>query len=152
MRWTGPIRWTGRWRPARTGGQRRADALVQLASVWLAGSPGEGRPRAGARVVLDADTLAGCPPVDLTRVRCELERVGPVARDTALRVACDAAIGRVIMAGRSEVLDLGLSTRLVSPALRRALVFRDGGCVFPGVIGRPSGPTRITWCTGRRVV
>ena len=37
----------------------------------------------------------------------------------------------MLTAGPSEVLDLGRSVRLVSPAQRRALVVRDGGCVWP---------------------
>ena len=36
------------------------------------------------------------------------------------------------MNGPSEVLDLGRRTRVVTPAQRRALAVRDGGCVFPG--------------------
>src|SRR5450759_2383764 len=39
----------------------------------------------------------------------------------ALRLACDAAISPVLTAGPSEVLDLGRSVRLVSPAQRPAL-------------------------------
>ena len=31
-----------------------------------------------------------------------------------------------------RVLDVGRKTRAVSPALRRALEYRDGGCRFPG--------------------
>ena len=36
------------------------------------------------------------------------------------------------MRGKSEVIDVGRRTRVVSPALRRAIVARDRGCVFPG--------------------
>ncbi|HEY2957891.1 MAG TPA: DUF222 domain-containing protein [Actinomycetota bacterium] len=39
-----------------------------------------------------------------------------------------------------EVLDLGRATRVVPPALRRALAVRDGGCVAPGC-DRPPGWT-----------
>ncbi|MBM3660946.1 MAG: DUF222 domain-containing protein, partial [Actinobacteria bacterium] len=47
-------------------------------------------------------------------------------------LACDAAIGRVVMNGRSEILDLGHQTRVVSPALRRAVILRDKTCTEEG--------------------
>ena len=31
-----------------------------------------------------------------------------------------------------SILDVGRKTRTISPALRRALIERDGGCRFPG--------------------
>jgi len=45
---------------------------------------------------------------------------------------CDAKIGRIVMQGTSEVLDLGRATRLASPAQRRAVLRRDEHCVWPG--------------------
>jgi len=48
------------------------------------------------------------------------------------RIACDAEVIPVVLGGRSEILDLGRSERWVTPALRQALVIRDGGCIFPG--------------------
>jgi hypothetical protein len=54
--------------------------------------------------------------------------VGAVAAETARMLACDAAVTRVVMNGPSQVLDTGRATRTVSPAQRRALVARDGGC------------------------
>ncbi len=133
----------------RTASQRRADALVELASQWLGGaSPGTlaGRRSVGVDVVIDLDTLLADPrradeqavfwrPSD-DRVRCELDGVGPVATEVARRLACDAAVGRVVMRGRSEVPDVGRRTRVVSTGQRRALVHRDHGCVFPDC-GRP---------------
>jgi hypothetical protein len=55
-------------------------------------------------------------------------------------LACDAEIARVVLGPAGEVLDLGRTSRLPSPAQRRALAVRDGGCVFPGC-DRPPG-----WC------
>ena len=37
-----------------------------------------------------------------------------------------------VLGGASEILDVGRSQRLVTPAIRAALELRDGGCVFPG--------------------
>jgi hypothetical protein len=112
-------------RSPRTLAQRRADALVRLANG------------AAPRVVsldalVDVDTLQGRLPADFTALRAEVRGIGPVDRETILRLACDASVGRILMRGRSEVLDVGRRTRVVSPALRRALEARDGGCVEPG--------------------
>ena len=46
--------------------------------------------------------------------------------------ACDAAFTRVIKDGPSQILDVGRRTRNISPALRRALIVRDGGCTEDG--------------------
>jgi len=51
---------------------------------------------------------------------------------TARRLLCDADLMPAILGGASEILDVGRSQRLVTPAIRAALELRDGGCVFPG--------------------
>jgi hypothetical protein len=90
-----------------------------------------------ADIVVDIETLRGEPPADLTKVNCRLSNGAPVTVETALRLCCDAAVGRVVMRGPSELLDLGRRTRVVSAAQRRALAHRDGGCVFPGCDRKP---------------
>ncbi|HET7414741.1 MAG TPA: DUF222 domain-containing protein, partial [Arthrobacter sp.] len=57
---------------------------------------------------------------------------GPVHADNIRRLACDAEIIPVVMAGDGQILDVGTGRRLFPPHLRRALVARDGGCAFPG--------------------
>ena len=112
----------------RTPAQRRADALVELARRALdgAGLPSVGGERPHIQIRVDYATL-------LARTgTATLDWAGPLTAGAALRLACDATISPVLTAGPSEVLDLGRSVRLVSPAQRRALVVRDGGCVFPG--------------------
>jgi hypothetical protein len=111
----------------RTSAQRRADALVELARRALdsAGLPTTAGERPHLQVQVDLATLlagTGTAAADWA---------GPLSAGAALRLACDATISPVLTAGPSEVLDLGRSVRLVSPAQRRALVVRDGGCVWP---------------------
>jgi hypothetical protein len=55
-----------------------------------------------------------------------------ITGDAARRLACDAGVSRVITKGSSEALDLGRQTPVPSPALRRYVAARDGGCVFAG--------------------
>jgi hypothetical protein len=118
--------------PDVSAGESRADALLAIADAFLAG--GQGARTAGDRhqVVLHVDTatLQGD-----AGERCELGDGSPVAADTARRLACDASLVRVLE--RDGVpLRLGRKTRVISPALRRALHARDGGCRFPGCTSR----------------
>jgi hypothetical protein len=125
----------------RSLSQRRHDALVDLAGRYLKGDTLSGT-AATINVVVDTDTLTapGTGNTDLTAARCDLDRVGPIGRDTIKRLTCDAALSRVVMAGPSVVLDMGRRTRLATPAQRRALAIRDRHCVFAGC-DRPAD-----WC------
>jgi Domain of unknown function (DUF222)/HNH endonuclease len=137
--------------PPRTSAQRRADALVAIARAYLALESPEGRPRVTLDAVMTVPFPGTGPATDLGSLRHELEHVGPVPRWTVERLACDCSVGRVLMKGESEVLDLGRRVRLVSKAQRRALVHRDRHCAFPGC-RRP--PRRcdahhiVTWLEG----
>ena len=55
------------------------------------------------------------------------------------RIACDAMIIPAVMGSQSEVLDVGRASRSIPPAIRRALIARDGGCVWPGCGVAPIG-------------
>ncbi|WP_420438113.1 HNH endonuclease signature motif containing protein [Candidatus Poriferisodalis sp.] len=50
----------------------------------------------------------------------------------ARKIACDTRVIPVVMSGLGEVLDVGRATRTIPPAIRRALIARDQGCVWPG--------------------
>jgi hypothetical protein len=133
----------GRSQPdSRSSAQRRADALVELCSQWLGTSD---RPKvAGERphmtVVVDVEALGGAPSA-----RSELEGGHPLHPDSARRIACDAAITRVVTAGRSEPVDVGRRTPIVSHTIRRALVVRDRQCTFPACERPPE------WCDAHHV-
>jgi hypothetical protein len=129
-------------RDRSTPAQRRADALGEICREWL-DSPQ--RPTvAGERphvvVTVDLQALRG-----LRGGRAELDEAGPVAAETARRLACDAGVSRVIVKGRSEPLDVGRRTPVVPAAMRRAVIHRDGGCRFPGC-DRPA-----PWCDAHHV-
>jgi len=110
--------------------QRRADALGLIAESALAAGldPGSRGDRYQVVVHVDAEVLAPGGEdgsswlADGTHVSAETSR----------RLACDSA--RVVMrhAADGRVLDVGRRTRAISPALRRALEHRDGGCRFLG--------------------
>jgi hypothetical protein len=61
-----------------------------------------------------------------------LEGGQPLGLAAVRRIACDAALSTVLLGSAGEPLGAGRTRRLVSGALRRALVARDGGCRFPG--------------------
>jgi hypothetical protein len=135
--------------PPRTTGQRRADALVEMAR--RASSANDHAPAAQPliSVVTDLDALQG-----LKGGTAEL-RVGgvsgdggglPVGIETVRRLACDSRVSRIVLGPDSEVLDVGRAARTATPAQRRALVVRDGGCGFRRC-DRPPG-----WCQVHHVV
>ena len=112
----------------RTFGQRRADALVEVCRLAL--NTGELPANGGDR-----------PQLALTMRFADLrEQTGPATLDTgdrltatqARRLACDAHLLPAVLGTHGQVLDVGQSRRLITGALRRALVLRDGGCAFPG--------------------
>ncbi len=121
----------------RSPTQRRADALVELCRDYLdhGDTPVRGgeKPHISLLVSLDSlESRIGKP--------CELEEAGVISGEAARRIACDAGISRIITNGASEPLDVGRRTRTIPPAIRRALILRDGGCVINGC----ERPAR--WC------
>lgn len=110
----------------RSPAQRRADALVELARRQLDDGrlPSVGGQRPHLTLTAGLGGLRGA---------AVLEPEGqPLGREALRRIACDAAVSTVLLGAAGEPLSVGRSRRVVSGALRRALVARDGGCRFPG--------------------
>ncbi len=124
----------------RKASERRAEALGEVCRFFLDhqnAHPG-GRHRPHLNVICDAGDLAAGRPgrfADGTSVDAA----------TLARLACDAAVHRVVMDGVSTILDYGTATRTIPSSLWNALVVRDEGCRFPGC-DRPSA-----WCDGHHV-
>ena len=120
----------------RTMPQRRLDAVVDMARESLQHDRGQ---VAGAPVTmlvtmtLDA-LLTGIGSAEVAGADL------PVSAATARRLAADAEVIPVVLGAESEILDEGRACRLFTPAQRRAMAVRDGGCVWPGC-NTPPG-----WC------
>jgi hypothetical protein len=114
--------------------QQQADALTLLAESALHHGidPGPADERYQVVVHVDAPVLAD-PDAPGQSV---LEDGVRVSAETSRRLACDAT--RVIMRhdAKGRVFEVGVRTRTIPPALRRALQHRDRGCRFPGCIVR----------------
>ncbi|TQK30998.1 uncharacterized protein DUF222 [Arthrobacter sp. SLBN-53] len=120
---------------------RRAEALGQVLRTYL---PQSGRPMSGG--VLPHVTLIR--PVAPGVSGEEVDRLGfggPVSAATAELIGCDATLTSVIVDHAGVPLDVGRAERLFTPAIRKALAVRDGGCAHPGC-GRP-----VSWCDAHHI-
>jgi len=115
--------------PPVTQYQRRADALGLFAETWLShGYRSLDDDRQQIVIHVDNETLRDTTVAG----RCEIEGGPAVAVQTARRLSCDASLVRIVEDETGQPLDVGRKTRIIPPALRRALRSRDSGCRFPG--------------------
>jgi len=106
--------------------QRRADALVALSEHYLATSDFSSS-KAAERCQLVLHVHAG------EGIKQDANLDGRwLLPDAARRLACDAGLLVVKEDDAGNVLDIGRRSRIISPAMSRALAIRDGGCQFPG--------------------
>jgi len=83
----------------------------------------------------DATTLIVTVSVADLRKDLGTTELGPADELTAgevRRLACTAQIIPAVLGGKSEVLDLGRSSRLFKPAQRKAMIVRDRECRAEG--------------------
>ncbi|MFB3737468.1 MAG: DUF222 domain-containing protein [Candidatus Velamenicoccus archaeovorus] len=147
----------------RTPAQQRADALGEICRQWLdlVKRPQVAGERPHVTLTVDARVIAAFADTERSggggsprsgeaesprEAPCELDHTGPVHPGLAKQIACDASVMRVVLAGRSEPLDVGRRTPVIPPAMRRAVIVRDRRCRFPGC-DRPH-----TWCDAHHVV
>lgn len=123
----------------RTPPQRRADGLVEVARAAMAsgGLPFLSGASPHLDVVVSLERLAGVGEADPATVVLPVGGSAPLADATLQRLACDATVARIVLSPGSVPVDVGRNHRLFSPAQRRALAVRDGGCRWPGC-GRPA--------------
>jgi hypothetical protein len=105
---------------ARTGPQRRADALVELAARAGAVPAGARRPEPLFTVLVGYETFAG-------RI-CELADGAVVSPGSLVPWLADGWVERVVFAGPDRVTNVGARRRIFTGATRRAVEVRDREC------------------------
>jgi hypothetical protein len=126
---------------AKKTSKRYAEALVRICEVALAHTGTPERARAQVSIVVDWKTLTERQPG-----RLDGEFTGPMHPRDIEQLLCDCDISRIVTGPNGLTLDVGRMRREPTPAMRRALVERDGGCRWPGC-DRPAG-----FCDAHHVV
>jgi hypothetical protein len=67
---------------------------------------------------------------DDPQATAELETGEPLATETARRLVCDSRLSVLVQDRDGRAVGVGTTARVVGPALRRALMVRDGHCRF----------------------
>ncbi|HMK12660.1 MAG TPA: hypothetical protein VK461_13805, partial [Acidimicrobiales bacterium] len=109
--------------------QRRAIALVSIGRYFLEHVDDPAMTRVGRPhliAVVNVETLAG-----IEAGTARLASGTPLSAHAARRIACDANVSRVIMRGKSEVLDVGRASREPTVAMAKAVIARDQHCTEP---------------------
>ena len=109
--------------------RRRVDALADIAESYLANGPASSSSADRYQVVLhvSAETLTANEG-DISHIED-----GPhVSAETSRRLCCDAGLSVLTEDENGETLNIGRKSRIIPPAMRRALRARDEGCRFPG--------------------
>ena len=114
--------------------QRRADAAVLMAesSLQQAGRNIAAADRYQVIVSVDAADITGSThKQDTPSKRPTIKGAGPIARETARRIACDCSISTHITSN-GEPMDIGRISRIWPNAMERAIKERDQHCQWPG--------------------
>jgi hypothetical protein len=137
----------------RTAAQKRADILMGVfgAAARDPHSPSMGGAAPTVMVHVDATHL-----LDGHGVGWIDGVTDPIPMNSVDRLLCAGGYQKIVIGPYGEVLHLGEKERFFTPAQRRAIAARDGGCVIPGctipaywcevhhvIPWRRSGPTNI---------
>jgi hypothetical protein len=118
----------------RTGAQRRADALVEMARRSRALPEGVSPVGPTFTVVLGLESLG--------RI-CELADGTVIAPGRLVPYLAEADIERIVFESPSRVIDVGVKRRFFSGALRRAIEVRDRHCQHPSGCDVPAERCQI---------
>jgi hypothetical protein len=108
---------------------KRADALAEMAETYLKNGPASSSSADRYQVMLhvSAETSG-----DIAHIED-----GPdVSAATSKRICCDTSVSTITEDEKGEPLSIGRKSRVIPPAMRRALKARDRRCRFPGCTHR----------------
>ncbi|MGO4191853.1 DUF222 domain-containing protein [Arthrobacter sp. YAF17] len=123
----------------RTRPQRLLDGLVGACKAALAAGdlPAAGGLRPQVMVTIDYRDLLERVGGTEAEARGPGSNVGtlmftgPVTASTVRKIACDADLIPIVLGGQGRILDIGRTSRVFPPHIRKAITARDRGCVFP---------------------
>ncbi|WP_165069431.1 HNH endonuclease signature motif containing protein [Marisediminicola senii] len=133
----------------RTREQRQFDTLLGVLTAGLRSteqSSTTGVP-SGMRSISAVSVVVGLRDLERGAGAAWIDGVDePISMATVRQLMCDAGFSLVVEGDDGEVLALGRSERFFTPAQRRALAVRDGGCVWPQCQDPPG------WCEAHHVI
>ena len=114
-------------------GERHGDAFAELVQLCAnaAAAPIDGGERPHLTLTMSLNELRA------EVGRAQVGDLGALTARQVRRIACDAQVIPMVLDGDSQPLDIGRAKRTAPPAVRRALVWRDGGCAYPTCDRRP---------------
>jgi len=104
---------------------RRADALAEIAETYLDADPTSASSADRFQVVVHVSA-------ETSEDNSHIENGPHVSAETSRRIACDCSKIRIGEDEKGEPLSIGRKSRVIPPAIRRAMRARDKGCRFPG--------------------
>jgi hypothetical protein len=127
----------------RSATQRRHDALGDLATSFLetTNTTTSGGEKPHLNIHVDLDALQA-EPGGLHETTSG--QVLPV--ETIRQLSCDCSLTRIVFGPNSEIIDLGRKTRVITLALRRAVIARDRHCVWGGC------NREAAWCDVHHII
>ena len=120
--------------------QRRADAAVLMAETSLQSAGREIATADRYQVIVSVDaselstadtTVTADWDISTPSKRANVKGAGPIARETARRIACDCSLS-IMGTANGEPVDIGRKSRIWPSAMARAIRERDQHCVWPG--------------------
>ncbi len=115
--------------PRESFSARRADAIAEMAESYLANGPTSSSTADRYQVMIHVTAETSN---DAETTNNYLEHGPHVAAETSRRIACNSSISILHEDQDGQSLSIGRKSRVIPPAMRRALRARDEGCRFPG--------------------
>ena len=120
--------------PVPAAATLRAMALIELVRrANAAGDPGHVAPSPEVSLIVNAEHIDDTGDIHEAHTPTGVRLQG----GQLARLACNSTLHPIIVDSLGVPLDLGRDVRLATPAQRRALAARDGGCYFPGCDAHP---------------